>query len=126
MITFIILFWAAFSLANAFCAVIFGSVEAIASICSLLIFAFIALAIGTRNNRAWTWMFLAIIVMVAVEVLAPYSSFIQLAISGVIALIGTITIKRPLIHYLNLDARRPINHGGPRIPVWANTLLRWI
>lgn len=126
MITFFTLFWAAFSLANAFFSVVFASVEAIASVCSLLIFAFIALAIGTHNNRAWTWMFLAIIVMVAVEVLAPYSSFIQLAVSAIIALIGTVAIKRPLIHYLNLDARRPINHGGPRIPVWANTLLRWI
>ena len=126
MLIFAIIFFGVLSFATAILGALFASMDAIISICALLIFAFIALAIGAKNNRAWTWMFLAVIAMVAVETLAPFAKFISTAISVAIALYGTYQIKRPILAYLERDLRRPISVGGPRIPTWAHTILIFI
>lgn len=126
MLIFAIIFFGVLSFATSILGALFASMDAVISICALLIFASIALALGTKSNRAWTWMFLAVIAMVAIEVLAPFANFISVVISVAIAAYGTYQIKRTVLSYLERDLIRPSSVGGPRLPLWAHTVLRLI
>lgn len=118
MLVFLIIFFGVSSFATAILGALFASTEAITYVCALLIFAFIALAIGSKNNRAWTWMFLTVIVMVAVEVLAPFAKFIVGFISAIIAGYGTYQIKKPILQYLKNPSSRRLG--------WVRTVLIFI
>lgn len=119
MLVFLIIFLGVSTLATSVLGALFASTEAITSVCALLIFAFIALAIGTKSNRAWTGMFLAVVAMVAIEVLAPFAQFISIVISVAVAVYGTYHIKRPISRYL----RQPCSRS---LPGWARIALRFI
>lgn len=118
MLIFCLLFLGVFSIAAAVFGLFFSSVSAVASLGALVILGCVALAIATKNNRMWAWMFIAIIVMVAVEVLAPFESFIEIVVSAIIAGYGTFHIKRTINHY--------VARYGKSIPEIGKTIIRFI
>lgn len=126
MLIFVIIFLGVFQLAVSIFSTIFASIEAIETICAVLIFVSIAVAIFMKKNSAWAWMFIAVVAMASIKMLAPFESAIEIILSGIIATFATYQIKRPILAYLNRDLRRSVAVGGPRLPVWAHTLLRFI
>ncbi len=118
MLIFLILFLGVFSIAVSIFGLLFASVSAVASLGALVIFGCIALAIANKNNRMWAWMFIAIIIMVAVEVLAPFESFIEIVVSAAIAGYGTYHIKRTINYYML--------RYGKNMPEALKTILRFI
>lgn len=123
MIIFGFLFLAIFSIAQMIFGAFFASIEAVTSVCALAIFACIAVAVFMKVQRAWGWMFIAIILMVAVEYLAPYESMIEIIVSIIVAIIGAVFVKRPILSWLRADAQRPTSQGGPKVPSWLRTVL---
>lgn len=115
MLIFVLMFFSAIAVLTGVVGFIVASTQAIFSLCALLVFAFIALAIGTKNAHMWSWMFIAIIVMVGVETLAPHSVAVVKILAAAIAIVATIYIKRPIIRYVRMDSSRPANAGGPRL-----------
>lgn len=119
MIIALIIFLGTFSISQVFLGAFFASAEAVASVCTLAIFACIALAVFCKMQRAWAGMFIAIIVMVAVDVLAPHEAMLEICLSAIIAVIGTVAVKRPIMQWLRRDARR----SDPRVPQWLRLIL---
>lgn len=114
MLIFVLFFLMAFQPVTSAFGAVFGSVSAIQTICTLLIFAFIALAVGAKWNLGWVCIFLTIVVMVAVEMLAPYESAVEIITTAFLALIITIQLKI----VLNDLARR-----SQKIPDWVRRLV---
>ncbi len=124
MVIFILLFLGVFSLLDPFFAALFAASGAVTSFCVLLIFAFVALALTAHNqNRWWGLMFLAVIAMVAIDILAPFEGMLVILGSAFIAFIGTVTIKTHINRFLRADAHRPITAGGPVVPQWLRGIL---
>lgn len=121
MIIFALSFIGTVSLVSSFVASIFASAAALSKFCALLVFAFVALAIGTRSRLAWTAMFLVVLVMVALDVLAPYSAVIAKVLAFVIACVATYFIKNPILRYVRNDQRS----NNPRLSPIIRTVL-WI
>ena len=122
MIIFALSFIGTVSLVSSFVASIFASAAALSKFCALLVFAFVALAIGTRNRLAWTAMFLVVLIMVALDVLAPYSAVIAKVLAFVIACVATYFIKNPILRYVRNDQRS----NNPRLSPFLRTVLRII
>ena len=122
MVIFALTFVGAISLVSGFIAFIVTSMQALLSFGALLVFAFVALAIGTHSRMAWTAMFLTVLAMVGIETLAPYSIVVSRVISVVVAAFGTYLIKSPIVRYVRHDQHRP---GGPRLSAIIRTIL-WI
>lgn len=114
MLIFICLFLIAFRPITQVFGAIFGSPDAIQTICSFLIFVFIALAIGAKWKLGWVCMFISIVAMVAVEMLAPYESAVEILTTAFLALIVTIQLKSALNSYT-----RSIKD----FPNWARKLI---
>lgn len=93
---------------------VFGSTDAIQTMCVLLIFAFIALAIGVKWKLGWVCMFISIVVMTAVEVLAPYESAVEIVVTAALALIITIQVK---------SAINDLVRRAKCFPCWARRLI---
>ena len=122
MLIFIVMFFSAIAVITG----IVASSQAIMSFAALLVLGCVALAIGTRNNRAWTWMFIGILVMVGIETLAPHAVVVVKILAAVVAGIATVSIKRPMLRYIRRDSMRPANVGGPRLHPVMRTILTLI
>lgn len=114
MLIFVLFFLMAFQPVTSAFGAVFGSVSAIQTICTLLIFAFIALAVGAKWKLGWVCMFISVIAMVAVEMLAPYESAVEIIVAALLALIITVQVKS----ILNDLARR-----RKGLPSWARKLI---
>lgn len=122
MIIFGLTFIASIGLVTSVITFIVTSMQALLSFGALLVFAFVALAIGTHSRMAWTAMFLTIVAMVAVETLAPYSAIIARVLAVIIAGIATYFIKTPVLRYVRRDQRS----NNPRLSTVIRTVLRII
>ncbi len=122
MIIFGLTFVGAISLVSGVIAFVVTSMQALLSFGALLVFAFVALAIGTHSRMAWTAMFLTIVAMVAVETLAPYSAIIARVLAVIIAGAATYFIKNPILRYVRNDQRS----NNPRLSPVIRTVLRII
>lgn len=122
MVIFAVCFMGSLSFISAVIAGIFASTDALLSMCSLIIFACVALAIATRSRYAWTAMFLAILAMVALDVLAPYAKVLAYVIAFMLSCFITWTIKVPLLRYIRIDALST----HPRLSAPIRTVLRII
>lgn len=114
MLIFVLLFLMVFRITTPVFGAVFGSILAIEAICALLIFAFIALAIGAKWRPGWVCMVLSIIVMVAVRELAPYESAVEILVSAIAALAATVYTKRTMNPYI----RR-----WKSLPCWVRRIL---
>ncbi len=126
MLIFIIMFFSAIAVITGIVGFIVASSQAIISFAALLVLGCVALAIGTRNNRAWTWMFIGILVMVGIETLAPHAVVVVKILAAVVAAIATISIKRPMIRYIRRDSMRSAHAGGPRLHPAMRVILTLI
>ena len=122
MIIFGLTFVGAISLVSGVIAFVVTSMQALLSFGALLVFAFVALAIGTHSRMAWTAMFLTIVAMVAVETLAPYSAIIARVLAVIIWCAATYFIKNPILRYVRNDQRS----NNPRLSPVIRTVLRII
>lgn len=121
MIIFGLTFIAAISFVTGVIAFVVTSMQALLSFGALLVFAFVALAIGTHSRMAWTAMFLTVLGMVAIETLAPYSAIIARVLAVIIAGAATYFIKTPVLRYVRHDQRS----DDPRLSPIIRTVL-WI
>lgn len=126
MLIFIGFFWAAVAVISGIVSFIIASTQALLSMGALLVLACVAIAIGMRNNQAWSWMFIGIIAMVAIETLAPHAAAVIKILAAVVAGIATISIKRPIIRYIRRDSMRPAHAGGPRLHPAMRVILTLI
>ncbi len=122
MIIFSLLFIASVGLVTSVITFIVASMQALLSFGALLVFAFVALAIGTHSRMAWTAMFLTVLGMVAIETLAPYSAIIARVLAVIIAGAATYFIKTPVLRYV----RRDQHSHDPRLSPVIRTVLRII
>lgn len=122
MIIFALLFIASVGLVTSVITFIVASMQALLSFGALLVFAFVALAIGTHSRMAWTAMFLTVLGMVAIETLAPYSAIIAKVLAVIIAGAATYFIKTPVLRYV----RRDQHSHDPRLSPVIRTVLRII
>ena len=97
MLIFIASFWAAIAVISGIVIFIIASTQALLSMGALLVLACVAIAIGMKNNRAWSWMFIGIIAMVAIETLVPHAAVVVKVLAAVVAGIATVSILS-LIH----------------------------
>lgn len=126
MLIFIVMFFSAIAVITGIVSFIIASTQALLSMGALLVLACVAIAIGMKNNRAWSWMFIGIIAMVAIETLAPHAAAVIKILAAVVAGIATISIKRPMLRYIRRDSMRPANVGGPRLTPVVRTILTFI
>jgi len=94
MITFIILFIASSYVAASFLAVVFMNTAAIYSILAIIMFMSLGL-LFIQKARQWAWFFFAIsiVLMVAVQALAPYQAILTNVVAIILAILGTVAIK---------------------------------
>lgn len=126
MLIFIASFWAAIAVISGIVGFIIASTQALLSMGALLVLACVAIAIGMKNNRAWSWMFIGIIAMVGIEILVPHAAVVVKVLAAVVAGIATVSIKRPMLRYIRRDSMRPANLGGPRLHPVMRTILMLI
>lgn len=126
MLIFIVMFFSAIAVITGIVGFIIASSQALMSFAALLVLGCVAIAIGMKNNRAWSWMFIGIIAMVAIETLAPHAAAVIKILAAVVAGIATISIKRPMLRYIRRDSMRPENLGGPRLTPVVRTILTFI
>lgn len=126
MLIFIASFWAAIAVISGIVSFIIASTQALLSLGALLVLACVAIAIGMKNNRAWSWMFIGILVMVGIEILVPHAAVVVKVLAAVVAGIATVSIKRPMLRYIRRDSMRPANVGGPRLTPVVRTILTFI
>lgn len=126
MLIFIASFWAAIAVISGIVSFIIASTQALLSMGALLVLACVAIAIGMKNNRAWSWMFIGILVMVGIEILVPHAAVVVKVLAAVVAGIATVSIKRPMLRYIRTDSMRPANVGGPRLTPVVRTILTFI
>lgn len=126
MLIFIASFWAAIAVISGIVGFIIASSQALMSFAALLVLGCVAIAIGMKNNRAWSWMFIGIIAMVAIETLAPHATVVVKVLAAAIAGIATISIKRPMLRYIRRDSMRPAHAGGPRLHPAMRVILTLI
>lgn len=115
MLIFIALFSAAIAVISWVIGFILASAQAIMSFLLLIVLACVAIAIFSKNNRAWTWMFIGVLIMVGMETLAPHAVAVVKILAAIVAAIATVSIKRPMLQYVRRDRARPANVGGPRL-----------
>ena len=126
MLIFIASFWAAIAVISGIVGFIIASSQALMSFAALLVLGCVAIAIGMKNNRAWSWMFIGIIAMVAIETLAPHATVVVKVMAAAIDGIDTISIKRPMLRYIRRDSMRPAHAGGPRLHPAMRVILTLI
>ena len=126
MLIFIVMFFSAIAVITGIVGFIIASSQALMSFAALLVLGCVAIAIGMKNNRAWSWMFIGIIAMVAIETLAPHAAAVIKILAAVVAGIATVSIKRPMLRYIRRDSMRPANVGGPRLTPVVRTILTFI
>ncbi len=126
MLIFIILFFSAVTLISWVVGFILASAQAITTFVVLIIFACVASAVFSRNNRAWTWMFIGVLIMVGMETLAPHAVAVVKILAAIVAAIATVSIKRPMLQYVRRDRVRPANVGGPRLHPAVRVILTLI
>lgn len=126
MLIFIVMFFSAIAVITGIVGFIIASSQALMSFAALLVLGCVAIAIGMKNNRAWSWMFIGIIAMVAIETLAPHAAAVIKILAAVVAGIATISIKRPMLRYIRRDSMRPENVGGPRLTPVVRMILTFI
>ena len=126
MLIFIASFWAAIAVISGIVSFIIASTQALLSLGALLVLACVAIAIGMKNNRAWSWMFIGILVMVGIEILVPHAAVVVKVLAAVVAGIATVSIKRPMLRYIRRDSMRPDHLGGPRLTPVVRTILTFI
>lgn len=126
MLIFIASFWAAIAVISGIVGFIIASSQALMSFAALLVLGCVAIAIGMKNNRAWSWMFIGIIAMVAIETLAPHAAAVIKILAAIVAGIATISIKRPMLRYIRRDSMRPAHAGGPRLHPAMRVILTLI
>lgn len=126
MLIFVLFFLMVFRGATQVFGAVFGSIAAIETICSLLIFAFIALAIGAKWKLGWVGMFLSIIVMVAVRELAPYESAVEILVSAVIAFAAALYTKRTMNPYVRRCKTLPCWVQRILLVIWDDFLQTWL
>lgn len=126
MLIFIASFWAAIAVISGIVGFIIASSQALMSFAALLVLGCVAIAIGMKNNRAWSWMFIGIIAMVAIETLAPHATVVVKVLAAAIAGIATISIKQPMLRYIRRDSMRPAHAGGPRLHPAMRVILTLI
>lgn len=126
MLIFIASFWAAIAVISGIVGFIIASSQALMSFAALLVLGCVAIAIGMKNNRAWSWMFIGIIAMVAIETLAPHAAAVIKILAAIVAGIATISIKRPMLRYIRRDSVRPAHAGGPRLHPAMRVILTLI
>ena len=126
MLIFIASFFAAIAVISGIVSFIIASTQALLSMGALLVLACVAIAIGMKNNRAWSWMLIGIIAMVAIETLAPHAAAVIKILAAILAGITTVSIKRPMLRYIRRDRMRPANVGGPRLHPVMRTILTLI
>lgn len=126
MLIFIASFWAAIAVISGIVGFIIASSQALMSFAALLVLGCVAIAIGMKNNRAWSWMLIGIIAMVAIETLAPHAAAVIKILAAIVAGIATISIKRPMLRYIRRDSMRPAHAGGPRLHPAMRVILTLI
>lgn len=126
MLIFIVMFFSAIAVITGIVGFIIASSQALMSFAALLVLGCVAIAIGMKNNRAWSWMFIGIIAMVAIETLVPHAAVVVKVLAAVVAGIATVSIKRPMLRYIRTDSMRPANVGGPRLTPVVRTILTFI
>lgn len=126
MLIFIASFWAAIAVISGIVGFIIASSQALMSFAALLVLGCVAIAIGMKNNRAWSWMFIGIIAMVAIETLAPHAAAVIKILAAIVAGIATVSIKRPMLRYIRRDSMRPAHAGGPRLHPAMRVILTLI
>lgn len=126
MLIFIVMFFSAIAVITGIVGFIIASSQALMSFAALLVLGCVAIAIGMKNNRAWSWMFIGIIAMVAIETLAPHAAAVIKILAAVVAGIATISIKRPMLRYIRRDSMRPAHAGGPRLHPAMRVILTLI
>ena len=126
MLIFIASFWAAIAVISGIVGFIIASSQALMSFAALLVLGCVAIAIGMKNNRAWSWMFIGIIAMVAIETLAPHAAAVIKILAAIVAGIATVSIKRPMLRYIRRDSMRPAHAGGTRLHPAMRVILTLI
>lgn len=126
MLIFIASFFAAIAVISGIVSFIIASTQALLSMGALLVLACVAIAIGMKNNRAWSWMFIGILVMVGIEILVPHAAVVVKVLAAVVAGIATVSIKRPMLRYIRRDSMRPAHAGGPRLHPAMRVILTLI
>ena len=126
MLIFIVMFFSAIAVITGIVGFIIASSQALRSFAALLVLGCVAIAIGMKNNRAWSWMFIGILVMVGIEILVPHAAVVVKVLAAVVAGIATVSIKRPMLRYIRRDSMRPANVGGPRLTPVVRTILTFI
>ena len=115
MLIFIALFSAAIAVISWVIGFILASAQAIMSFLLLIVLACVASAVFSKNNRAWTWMFICVLIMAGMGMLAPHAVAVVKILAAIVAAIATVSIKRPMLQYVRRDRARPANVGGPRL-----------
>ena len=126
MLIFIVMFFSAIAVITGIVGFIIASSQALMSFAALLVLGCVAIAIGMRNNRAWSWMFIGILVMVGIEILVPHAAVVVKVLAAVVAGIATVSIKRPMLRYIRTDSMRPPHAGGPRLHPAMRVILTLI
>ena len=115
-----IIFFFFFFAINVLMAQIFGFVyantTAIYSLLALLIFGAIAMMFIQETRRySGVALIIAILLYAAVEILAPYTVAIGWIISAIVAVIATVSIKRPML--------RMVRRHRQTMPTWCRIIL---
>ena len=123
MIIFTILFFAIDKMADIVFNVLFGNMDAVYTILSILIFVSLALLLIESSLRWVLVVFcLAVILYAGFGLLAPYQDIICKVLAIVLSIVGMVLVKRPLLQYVRNDEEQE----EPRIPTWVRWVLRLI
>lgn len=122
MVIFGILFVATSFVTTSLLTTVFTNTVAINTILALVLFMGLGLMFVQQTKRwAWTIFVGAIILMVAVQTLAPYQEILTNVVATIIAVIGLVNVKRPMLRFVrnNEKSQNPL-------PTWTRWILRLI
>ena len=123
MLIFIVLFMVASYVTTSFLVTVFANTAAIYSILSIVLFGGIGLMFLKEARRIGTTIFLAaVLLMVAVQGLAPYKDILIKCVAAILAIVGLVLLKRPMLRFVRNDERSQ----NPFLPVWARWVMRLI
>ena len=118
MLIIIALFLTMNYLVSSFLSTVFANTAAITHILAIMIFVTLAMMLIHETRRfAIPAMFLVVVLMVALEVLAPYATVMTNVIAGILSITGLVYVKRPMLRYVRRN---------PDLPAWAAWTLRII
>lgn len=123
MAIFIILFMVAGYVTTTFLSTVMNNAEAIYTILAIVLFMGVGLMfIQSMRGIGTTVLLTAVVLMVAVQALQPYYMFVARAAAVAVAMLGTVTFKRPMLRFVRNDERR----SKPTLPTWARWTIRLI